>query len=66
MMTKSAVELGVTGEDPRGYAGVTNGLEHAPLAEACDVDLRCEAGGIGIDGGAWSLIDGFVGECRKL
>lgn len=66
MMTKSPVELGVTGEDPRGYAGVTNGLEHAPFAEACDVDLRCEAGGIGIDGGAWSLIDGFVGGCRKL
>lgn len=66
MMTKSPVELGVTGGDPRGYAGVTNGLEHAPFAEACDVDLRCEAGGIGIDGGAWSLIDGFVGECRKL
>lgn len=65
-MTKSPVELGVTGEDPRGYAGVTDGLEHAPFAEACDVALRCEAGVIGIDGGAWSLIDGFVGECRKL
>lgn len=63
MMTKSPVELGVTGEDSRGYAGVTDGLEPAPFAEACDVDLRCEAGGTGIDVGAWSLIDGFVDEC---
>lgn len=65
-MTKSPVELGVTGEDTRGYAEVTDGLEPAPFAEACDVDLGCEAGGIGTDGGAWSLIDGFVGECRKV
>lgn len=64
MITKSPVELGVTGEGAPGYAEVTDEAKPVPFAEACDVDLEREAGGN--DGGAWSLVDGFVGECRRV
>lgn len=61
MMTKSPVELGVTAREVApGYAEVADEPEPVPFAEACDVDLERKAGGN--DGGAWSLVVGFVGE----